>query len=93
MARSAGDLSGCLTFGMGPEGGGSSAIGNGVMNLISPFGGPVSSAMVPFASFLYGFPYHWVVKLHKCGDSMSTSGFVYTYKRQDVVGRFFFRKV
>ena len=57
MARSVGDFSGCLISGMGPEGGGSSAIRNGVMNLISPFGGPVSSAMVSFDIFLFRFPY------------------------------------
>ena len=51
MARSAGDFSGPLKSGMGPEGGGSSAIGNGVINLISPFGGPVSSAMVQLIAF------------------------------------------
>ncbi len=55
MARSVGGFSGCLTSGMGPEGGGSSAIGNGVMSLISPFGGPVSSAMVPLIAFCMAF--------------------------------------
>lgn len=57
MARSVGVFSGCFTFGMGSEGGGSSTTMNGVMNLRSPFGGPVSSAMVPFDSFLYSYPY------------------------------------
>lgn len=85
MARSVGDFSGCLTSGIGPEGGGSSAIGNGVMNLISPFGGPVSSAMASFDSFLYGFPYQSVFELHSCGDFMSTSRFIYICRRQDLL--------
>ena len=45
-ARSARLLSGWRRSGMGLGVGGSSAILKGVMNLISPFGGPVSLAIV-----------------------------------------------
>ena len=60
MARSVGVFSGYLTCGMGSEGGGSSATVNGVMNLRSPFGGPVWSAMVTLDSLVYGLPFPWV---------------------------------
>lgn len=45
VARSARFLSGCRRSGMGLGVGGSLAILKGVMNLISPFGGPVSLAI------------------------------------------------
>ena len=45
-ARSAGVISGCRTGWIGGGVTGSGAIGNGVMYLISPLGGPVSVAML-----------------------------------------------
>ena len=46
VACSAGDFSGCRTGWIGGGVDGSGAIGNGVMNLISPLGGPLPVAML-----------------------------------------------